>query len=67
MFSLIRMGTGRTVLAEEGPALVLALAVSEAFFRFHSFLLEGVAFLALWYALGAAAWAVRGRAKAAKE
>ncbi len=61
MFNLIRRGTSRELLTGELPALVVSLGVAEAFFKFHSFLLEGMAFLALWYALGAAAWAVRTR------
>jgi hypothetical protein len=59
MFSLIRNKTWRGLLVDEGPALLIALAISELFFKFHSFILEGSAFLVVWYVLGAAAWATR--------
>jgi hypothetical protein len=59
MFSLIRERSLGKVVWDEGPALVMALAASEMFFKFHSFALESVAFLALWYVLGAATWAIR--------
>lgn len=53
MFTLITNGKWRELLVAEGPALVCALSVAELFFKFHSFVLECVAFLLLWYALGA--------------
>jgi hypothetical protein len=31
------------------PAAVIALVIAEAFYKFHSFTLECVAFLATWY------------------
>ncbi len=33
------------------PPLLASLATAEAFFKFHSFTLEAVAFLSLWYVL----------------
>lgn len=61
MFTLIRRDTWRDVLTGELPALLVSLGVAEVFFKFHSFMLEGAAFLALWYALGAVAWTIRAR------
>jgi hypothetical protein len=46
---------------ERLPALFVSLAVAEVFFKFGSFLLECVAFLALWRALDFATQLVRGR------
>jgi hypothetical protein len=37
-------------LRREATPLVLSLAVAELFYKFHSFLLECVAFLFTWYA-----------------
>jgi len=33
------------------PPLVVALGIAEVFFKFHSFTLEALAFLAVWYVL----------------
>ncbi|HZU51568.1 MAG TPA: hypothetical protein VE968_06805, partial [Sphingomicrobium sp.] len=33
------------------PPLFIALIVAELFFKFHSFTLEAIPFLALWYIL----------------
>ncbi len=46
---------------ERLPALVVSLATAEAFFKFGSFLLECLAFLALWRALDLATQFVRRR------
>jgi hypothetical protein len=46
---------------ERLPALLASLAVAEIFFKFGSFLLECVAFLALWRALDFAVQFARGR------
>jgi hypothetical protein len=37
------------LLAGYGPSGIVALAIAELFYKFHSFTLEGVAFLATWY------------------
>jgi hypothetical protein len=59
MFSLIRLGAWQRLLVDEGLAFVVALAIAEVFFRFHSFILESTAFLAVWYALGAVTFSLR--------
>lgn len=59
MFTLIRTKNWRDLFVGEGPTLIFALALSELFFKFHSFILESVAFLAVWYAAGALVWAGR--------
>ncbi|MGH2404334.1 MAG: hypothetical protein ACRDGN_07695 [bacterium] len=35
----------------DGTTLGVSLAVAEVFYKFHSFTLEALAFLATWYAL----------------
>ncbi len=51
MYQVIRaQGLGWTVSREAVPAAV-ALVVAEVFYKFHSFTLELLAFLATWYVL----------------
>jgi hypothetical protein len=45
------MITRASIAAIQLPPLVAALVVAEFFFKFHSFTLEAVPFLVLWYAL----------------
>lgn len=45
-----KQGVG-TFLRQEGPSLVTAFAIAEMFYKFKSFALECLAFLATWYAL----------------
>ena len=52
MYSLLRSSSRATVLAREVPALVAALVTAELFYKFHSFTLECVAFLATWTLFG---------------
>jgi hypothetical protein len=47
---LLTKSRGLRLAAHETPAALLALFVAEAFYRFHSFTLECVAFLATWFA-----------------
>lgn len=54
MFTLIRMLPFPRLLLEQLPALVVAFAVAEAFYKFHSFTLECVALLGTWFAIDAA-------------
>jgi hypothetical protein len=63
MYSLIYSVGLRRGLVREGPALLLSMIVAEVFYRFHSFTLECLAFLATWFAVSyafsraRAAWA----------
>jgi hypothetical protein len=57
MFSLIH-ARSLDIAAREGVTLLLALVIAELFYKFHSFVLECVAFLATWYVLGAVASAL---------
>ena len=53
MYELIRRLTVRQLTLEQLPLLLIALAIAEMFYKFHSFLLETGAFLLTWLALGA--------------
>jgi hypothetical protein len=51
MFTLIRALPWNRLLAEQLPTLSLAWIVAELFYKFHSFSLECLAFLATWFVL----------------
>jgi hypothetical protein len=51
MYSLIRSIDSRAIAAREAVSLGLAFGIAEVFYKFHSFSLECVAFLATWAAL----------------
>ncbi len=54
MYAIVRSLGIRELLARQAPLLVLSLAIAEFFYKFGSFLLEAVAFLATWFLLDAA-------------
>ena len=51
MFTLMRSIPVRQLLLQQAPALVASFVIAEAFYKFHSFSLECIAFLATWYVL----------------
>ena len=51
MYTLLKSLKGRIVVAEQLGVLVASFVIAELFYKFHSFTLECVAFLATWYAL----------------
>jgi hypothetical protein len=53
MYSLFIGQDGSKRLARETPALGASLILAEVFYKFGSFSLECVAFLATWFALSA--------------
>ena len=53
MFELLRSSTLRQLLARQAPALVISLIVAELFYKFGSFTLECLGFLATWFVLDA--------------
>jgi hypothetical protein len=53
MYAFVRSLGIRELLARQAPMLVLSLAIAEFFYKFGSFLLESVAFLATWFVLDA--------------
>jgi len=52
---LLTKSRGLRLAAHESLAAIFALFVAETFYRFHSFTLECLAFLATWYGVS---WAV---------
>lgn len=51
MYTLFRSLPIKRLLFEQAPALALAWLTAELFYKFHSFTLECVAFLATWFVL----------------
>ena len=51
MYTFISMMPLRQLLLEQVPALGASLVIAEQFYKFHSFTLECVAFLATWYVI----------------
>ncbi len=51
MYSFISCMPMRQLILQQLPALVVSLVIAEAFYKFHSFTLECVAFLVTWYAI----------------
>jgi hypothetical protein len=67
MFTLFRNVRVREALRSEAPAFLASLLVAEFYFKFGSFTLECVCFLATWLALGAALSFVSRRLDAGRE
>lgn len=59
MYSLVRMLPVARLLREQVPAFGLAFVIAELFYKFHSFTLETLAFLATWGLIDALIQAVR--------
>jgi hypothetical protein len=53
MYTLIRSLPWQRLLAEQLPALAISLIIAEMFYKFHSFTLECIAFLATWFVIDA--------------
>jgi hypothetical protein len=53
MYALLQSLTVRQFLVEQAPVLAVSLIIAELFYKFHSFTLECIAFLATWYVLDA--------------
>ena len=51
MYALLRSLAGPRMFIEQLGVFVVSLAIAETFYKFHSFTLECVAFLATWYVL----------------
>lgn len=49
MYTLIRSIPFRNLLLEQAPAMGASLLIAELFYKFHSFTLETMAFLATWF------------------
>lgn len=53
MYTLFRLLPIKRLAYEQVPAFTLAWIIAEMFYKFHSFTLEGGAFLATWFVLDA--------------
>ncbi|MCA9837776.1 MAG: hypothetical protein KC422_12735 [Trueperaceae bacterium] len=51
MYTLIKTISPRSLLVEQLPALVISIVIAETFYKFHSFTLECLAFLATWFVI----------------
>ncbi len=49
MHKLIKAMSIREFLVQQVPGITLAIIIAELFYKFHSFTLECLAFLATWY------------------
>ncbi len=49
MHKFLKSMTIREIFAEQLPAVMLSMLIAELFYKFHSFTLECLAFLATWY------------------
>lgn len=59
MYSLTSQLSIRKLLLEQLPVLAVSLVLAEMFYKFHSFTLECLAFLATWFAADVCAVALR--------
>lgn len=51
MYTLIRSITTRSIAFQQLLSFAIAFGVAELFYKFHSFVLETLAFLATWFVL----------------
>ncbi len=69
MYSLIRDVGLRNVLRREAPTGIVSIVIAELFYKFHSFTLECVAFLATWFVISfvcsSVVAAIRGQSRSA--
>ena len=49
MYTLVKAIPLRDLVLEQAPALGLSRVIAELFYKFHSFTLETLAFLATWF------------------
>jgi hypothetical protein len=64
MYTLMRSLPVSRLLREQLPALAAAFVIAELFYKFHSFTLECLAFLATWFVIDAAVSLIAGRLRA---
>ena len=60
MFTLIKMISTRELLQQQAPSLAASFLIASTLYKFGSFALECVAFLATWYVIDGAVNFVRG-------
>lgn len=66
MHRFLKSMTLRQIFAEQLPALTLSMLIAEFFYKFHSFTLECLAFLATWYVIDLVITAVTKRLTAVR-
>jgi NADH:ubiquinone oxidoreductase subunit H len=59
MYTLFRNASLGEMLTTHAPAILISLVVAELFFKWKSFALECLGFLALWFVLDASFAALR--------
>lgn len=60
MYTFFRTVPLRELLVTQAPAFFISFVIAELFYKFHSFTLECLAFLATWFVIDAAISGVRG-------
>ena len=53
MHTLVSLLPKRLLILQQLPALLVSILIAELFYKFHSFTLECLAFLATWYLIDA--------------
>ena len=61
MYTLLRSLSGRQLAMMQAPAFLAAFLIAELFYKFHSFTLECLAFLATWFLIDLAITAAGNR------
>lgn len=51
MYTLIRSISAQKLFTQQLPIVAITIVISELFYKFHSFTLESMAFLATWFVL----------------
>jgi hypothetical protein len=59
MYALFRNVPLHNLLSTQAPALLASFVIAELFYKFHSFTLECLAFLATWFVIDASVTGVR--------
>jgi hypothetical protein len=60
MYAFMRSIGSRAIVLEQLPVMATSFVIAELFYKFHSFTLESLAFLATWYVMDATrAWVGR--------
>jgi hypothetical protein len=61
VYQLLHLLTASEIFLRQVPVLGLSFVIAELFYKFHSFTLECLAFLATWFVLDAAGQLVVAR------
>ena len=59
MYTLLRQVPTRLLLLIQAPSFLMAFVIAEVFYKFKSFALECIAFLATWFVIDAVINGVR--------